>query len=265
MMPKESSKNVAVNQKNLFDDNNSDPSTLMISNSAKRLQNMWQNILQLVDQPLYDHLVRLTILPTTFGVNWTKLLFTRQITDFYHVWDTIIVSKFMLVDYIVVAMVLAIRSELMQGDSNKCNSMLVSRYPPTVCPRYITKMALHLQDSKTFKKPMGSPYIQHVSYDTVQIASGNDFVPVNAGDQRKNDNLASKMRIHHQRIQRSLQDTKQVLAKSQCDSQVQVNASLAKIQAALDAMNQDLCQEHRHHKRSTSVAFDALAFDTKIQ
>ena len=160
---------------------------------------------------------------------------------------------------------LAIRSELMQGDSNKCNSMLVSRYPPTVCPRYITKMALHLQDSKTFKKPMGSPYIQHVSYDTVQIASGNDFVPVNAGDQRKNDDLASKMRIHHQRIQRSLQDTKQVLAKSQCDSQVQVNASLAKIQAALDAMNQDLCQDHRHHKRSTSVAFDALAFDTKIQ
>ena len=64
MMPKESSKNVAVNQKNLFDDNNSDPSTLMISNSAKRLQNMWQNILQLVDQPLYDHLVRLTILPS---------------------------------------------------------------------------------------------------------------------------------------------------------------------------------------------------------
>ena len=127
MMPKESSKNVAVNQKNLFDDNNSDPSTLMISNSAKRLQNMWQNILQLVDQPLYDHLVRLTILPSknvtsfscyknilsnyfvnfsaTFGVNWTKLLFTRQITDFYHVWDTVIVSKFMLVDYIVVAMV----------------------------------------------------------------------------------------------------------------------------------------------------------------
>ena len=88
---------------------------------------MWQNILQLVDQPLYDHLVRLTILPSknvtsfscyknilsnyfvnfsaTFGVNWTKLLFTRQITDFYHVWDTVIVSKFMLVDYIVVAMV----------------------------------------------------------------------------------------------------------------------------------------------------------------
>ena len=87
----------------------------------------------------------------------------------------------------------------------------------------------------------------------------------NAGDQRKNDDLASKMRTHHQRIQRSLQDTKQVLAKSKCDNQAQVNTALAKMQAALDAMSQDLCQDQRHHKRSTSVAFDALAFDTKMQ
>ena len=47
----------------LFDDK--DPAaTVMISNSAKRLQNMWTNILQLRDKPLYDHLVRLMILPS---------------------------------------------------------------------------------------------------------------------------------------------------------------------------------------------------------
>ena len=66
---------------------------------------MWVNILQLHDKELYDHLVSMDILPTTFGVNWTKLLFTRQFTDYNLVWDAVMVSKFTLVDYIVVAMV----------------------------------------------------------------------------------------------------------------------------------------------------------------
>lgn len=77
----------------------------MLSNAAKRLQNMWVNILQLQDKKLYDHLVSLNVLPTTFGINWTKLLFTRQFSDYFHIWDAVVVSKFTLVDYIVVAMV----------------------------------------------------------------------------------------------------------------------------------------------------------------
>ena len=87
---------------------NCDLDSQHISNAAKRLQNMWVNILQLQDKPLYDHLVSLSILPTTFGINWTKLLFTRQFDDYFHLWDAIIVSKFTLVDYIVVAMVSAL-------------------------------------------------------------------------------------------------------------------------------------------------------------
>ena len=43
----------------------------------RRLRNMWLNILQLHDQDLFDHLEALSVLPTTFGVNWTKLLFSR--------------------------------------------------------------------------------------------------------------------------------------------------------------------------------------------
>lgn len=91
----------------LFDDNDrlSALESQMLSNSAKRLQNMWVNILQLHDKELYDHLVSLYVLPTTFGVNWTKLLFTRQFTDYFPLWDAVIVSNFSLVDYIVVAMV----------------------------------------------------------------------------------------------------------------------------------------------------------------
>ena len=94
-----------------------------------------------------------------FGINWTKLLFTRQFPDYFHLWDAIIVSKFTLVDYIVVAMVLSVQSILAKGDSNSCNTVLVSKYPSNVCPRYITKLALHLQDTKAFHKPNGSPFI----------------------------------------------------------------------------------------------------------
>ena len=91
-----------------FSDSNTDEDylpTVLLSNAARRLQNMWVNILQLHDKELYDHLVSMDILPTTFGVNWTKLLFTRQFTDYNLVWDAVMVSKFTLVDYIVVAMV----------------------------------------------------------------------------------------------------------------------------------------------------------------
>ncbi len=41
---------------------------------------MWLNILQLHDQDLFDHLEDLSVLPTTFGINWTKLLFSRFVS-----------------------------------------------------------------------------------------------------------------------------------------------------------------------------------------
>ena len=85
----------ASNSPQLFDEDKNDVVICdLVSNAAKRLQNMWDNILQLYNKTLYDHLVSLNILPTTFGINWTKLLFTRQFPDYFHLWDAIIVSKF---------------------------------------------------------------------------------------------------------------------------------------------------------------------------
>ena len=87
----------AANSPQLFDDEDKNDDIVicdLVSNAAKRLQNMWDNILQLYNKTLYDHLVSLNILPTTFGINWTKLLFTRQFPDYFHLWDAIIVSKF---------------------------------------------------------------------------------------------------------------------------------------------------------------------------
>ena len=56
------SKNCA--QDNLFDEKKSTFDPQPVSNAAKRLQNMWENILQLHDKQLFNHLDRLDILPS---------------------------------------------------------------------------------------------------------------------------------------------------------------------------------------------------------
>ena len=66
---------------------------------------MWDNVLGTHDPKLYNHLNSNLVLPTTFGTNWTKLLFSRQFKDYVVVWDAVIASGFTLVDFLVVAMV----------------------------------------------------------------------------------------------------------------------------------------------------------------
>ena len=54
---------------------------------------------------------------------------------------------------------MAIRSKLIIGDSNDCNINLVAKYPQNVSPHFTIRLALYLQDTKTFVRPTGSPYI----------------------------------------------------------------------------------------------------------
>lgn len=249
------------------DDKNLD----LVSNAAKRLQNMWDNILQLHHKVLYDHLVSLNILPTTFGINWTKLLFTRQFPDYFHLWDAIIVSKFTLVDYIVVAMVLAVQSILVKGDSNSCNTVLVSKYPSNVCPRYITKLALHLQDTKAFHKPKGSPFIfddvsglpppPPIDRNIQVIAGKPETLPKDKKD------LADKHWSQLEQVQLALNETKNAVEASNCDHGL-VQVSLLKLQSALDSLAKTTEEtvgpkrkNVKKHNRSASVAYEALAFE----
>jgi len=241
----------------------------LVSNAAKRLQNMWDNILQLYNKKLYDHLVSLNILPTTFGINWTKLLFTRQFPDYFHLWDAIIVSRFKLVDYIVVAMVLAVHALLAKGDSNSCNTILVSKYPSNVCPRYITKLALHLQDSKGFNKPKGSPFI--CDGGTIENFSSSDrntlILAAKAEMPKDNKDLADRHWRQLETLQKALSETKDAVETSNCDHGM-VQVSLLRMQTALNALVKTTeetvgpkCKNVRKHNRSASVAYEALAFE----
>ena len=76
-----------------------------ISSSTQRLLSLWNNVLQSHDKELYDHLEECHVIPTTFGINWTKLLFSRQFEEYYRLWDHIVASQFLTVDFILVAMV----------------------------------------------------------------------------------------------------------------------------------------------------------------
>ena len=112
------------------------------------------------------------------------------------------------------------QSILAKGDSNSCNTVLVSKYPSNVCPRYITKLALHLQDTKAFHKPKGSPFI----YDDVsgqilpppidrniQVIAGKPETPKDKKD------LADRHWSQLEQVQLALNETKDAVETSKCD------------------------------------------------
>ncbi len=116
-------------------------------------------MLQDRDPRLYEHLQSQLVVPTTFGTNWTKLLFSRQFPDdFPLLWDCVVATDFTVVDSAVVAMVEAIRGPLLDGDSVKCNTLLVSRYPPSVDARFVLQLSLHILCPARHPRPTRSPF-----------------------------------------------------------------------------------------------------------
>lgn len=161
--------------------------------------------------------------------------------------------------------VLAVRGILIKGDSNSCNTILVAKYPSNVCPRFITKLALHLQDRKAFAKPQGSPFITSDMSDI-----GSDFeiiqnIPEVVG---KTSQRSEQDRIWRQfdQVQAALDATNNAVEASKCDHGM-VQVALLKLQSALDSLGQELPggsskkESFRSHRRNTSVAFEALAFE----
>ena len=194
-------------------------------------------------------------------------MFTRQFADYFHLWDAVIVSKFTLVDYIVVAMVLAVRSLLIKGDSNCCNTVLVSKYPSNVCPHYIIRLALHLQDSKAFHKPTTSPFLSDDGGFEFVVQEEVISQQKHPRHCKQTADINSRLRWNFERVQHALNQANEAVEASKCDHGL-VQVSLIHLQTALDKMGQELPDAaqppNRHvrkHKRNTSVAYEALAFE----
>lgn len=245
-------------------------------NAIRRLRNMWTNILQLHDQDLFDHLEALYVLPTTFGINWTKLLFSRQFKAYLSLWDAILASKFTLVDYLVVAMVLAIRPMLLSGDSNQCNSLLVSRYPTNVRVDYVISLGLHLQDSFKFSKPRGSPFQpareekpatelspQKDSDDTDPSTGGFDLLSREECSPRFSPSDVA-LRDTLETIDASLNELRHALQQQQAVVGDNVMNAFQRLEDNIQAMGRQISsrQPDRPNLRRNnySVAFDALGW-----
>ncbi|KAL1140364.1 hypothetical protein AAG570_000296, partial [Ranatra chinensis] len=101
------------------------------------------------DPQLYHHLEQLDIPLPLFGIRWLRLLFGREfpLQDLLVLWDAIFAdsSNFELVNYIVVAMLVAIRSHLLSSDYTSCLNLLM-RYPASVDISYIIEYALYLKN-----------------------------------------------------------------------------------------------------------------------
>ncbi|KAJ9596716.1 hypothetical protein L9F63_012258 [Diploptera punctata] len=104
-----------------------------------------ENLLAPNDPQLYDHLQQLDIPLPLFGIRWLRLLFGREfpLQDLLVLWDAIFAEgdSFELVNYIVVAMLIAIRCQYY----TTCMTYLM-RYPGAVDITLIIEYALYLKD-----------------------------------------------------------------------------------------------------------------------
>ncbi|XP_066994903.2 TBC1 domain family member 5 [Anabrus simplex] len=152
------------------------------------------------DRQLYDHLQQLDIPLPLFGIRWLRLLFGREfpLQDLLVLWDAIFAEgeNFELVNYVVVAMLIAIRYQLLSGDYTTCLTYLM-RYPGAVDITYIIEHALYLKDPMKYCQPAMTSF-PHLPVVTVggrsdlnragQPSSGKDVSvqqPTNRGDKQR--------------------------------------------------------------------------------
>ena len=167
---------------------------------------------------------------------------------------------------------MAIRNKLIKGDSTVCNLHLVSKYP-IVDPKYIIRLALYLQDTKTFVKPIRSD----MSEDGIEISQENDYEFVQFEEKCLRRNSTRKMSSsqddsnhdllgwHFERIQTTLKHVDEAIKTSDCDHEL-VHMSLKQVKQAVNALGNNLPRPSwshsiRTHKRNTSIAVEALAFE----
>ncbi|BES95654.1 TBC [Nesidiocoris tenuis] len=108
------------------------------------------------DPELHDHLVKLDIPLPLFGIRWLRLLFGREfpLQDLLVLWDAIFADNrsFDLVNYVVVAMLSAVRKTLLNADYTNCLTTLM-RYPGVNDISLIIDYALHLKNPSQYKIP----------------------------------------------------------------------------------------------------------------
>lgn len=122
-----------------------------------KLSKINRHILKRLDPNLQAHLELLEINPQVYGIRWLRLLFSREypLSSVLSLWDTIFADSISLdlSDYIFVAMLIAIREQLLTADYSGCLGLLM-RYPDNVEVSYVIKLALHYRDHYKYPRPL---------------------------------------------------------------------------------------------------------------
>ncbi|KAH3743400.1 TBC1 domain family protein [Pelomyxa schiedti] len=121
-----------------------------------RIQNI---LLKQKDPSLFEHFSKLQIEPQLYALRWLKLLFGREfkLRDLTVLWDAIFAygRSCALVDFICVAMLIYIRTELLQLDQVTAMRRLL-RYPPVEDITLFVEMAVSLGTPKKPSQPVAS-------------------------------------------------------------------------------------------------------------
>ena len=174
---------------------------------------------------------------------------------------------------------MAIRSKLIIGDSNDCNINLVAKYPQNVSPHFTIRLALYLQDTKTFVRPTGSPYIiisdtmsDYFNYQDIKVdyskktKTKNRKGSIGRSEDTSDQDLVLK---HLEQIQTTVIQVEDEIKRSACDHQ-KVHKSLKHVKDTISFAIGEISQSSSststrsqnltRFKRSTSIAVEALAY-----
>jgi len=129
---------------------------------CKRIQHL---LLKNKDVELYQHLESLKIEAQIYLLKWVRLLFGREfhLDDLLLIWDAIFAYSvdLSLVDYLCIAMLIFIRTQLLPKDYTGCMSRLL-KYPPVEDVHFFVKQARNLAENKPFQQSPKTGGIQLV-------------------------------------------------------------------------------------------------------
>ncbi|XP_063230326.1 TBC1 domain family member 5 isoform X2 [Bacillus rossius redtenbacheri] len=142
------------------------------------------------DPQLHQHLLQLDIPLPLFGIRWLRLLFGREfpLQDLLVLWDAIFAEgrQFELVKFVVVAMLIAIRYQLLGGDYTTCLTYLM-HYPGAVDISYIIEHALFLKDPQKHCAPAMTTFPNLPAVTVGGRADLNRAAGQDAGGPRRRD------------------------------------------------------------------------------
>ncbi|XP_031620632.1 TBC1 domain family member 5 homolog A isoform X2 [Contarinia nasturtii] len=123
---------------------------------VSKLNMIRDKILAKADSQLHNHLLQLDIPLPLFGIRWLRLLFGRefQLLDLLVLWDAIFAegAHFELTNFIVVAMLISIREEMLHSDYTTGLSYLM-KYPSNIDVLLIIRHSLHMYAPDKYERP----------------------------------------------------------------------------------------------------------------